>query len=184
MSDEVWKAIKGYEGLYEVSNLGRVRSLDHYASNGSAQILYRGKILSPNMGTNGYYSVQLCKNNNPVRKMIHRLVAQAFIPPVKGCDIVNHKDENRTNNRADNLEWCDIKYNTNYGTGMSRLSRIKRGVPNPKKYKRVLCIGTGRIYQSVKDASISTGVNRTAISMVLSGKRKKAGGYMWKVAKQ
>ena len=178
---EIWKPIDGYENLYEVSNHGRVRSLDHYASNGQKLILYKGKVLSPNMGTNGYYSVQLSKNNKIVRKMIHRLVALTFIknPNPDKYNMVNHKDEVRTNNNANNLEWCNAKYNTNYGTGMKRLSELKKGKDNLLLRKSVQCVETGIIYSSLKEAAQKTNANKAAISMVINGKRNKAGGYGW-----
>lgn len=178
---EEWKDIEGYEGLYQVSNLGRVRSLDHYASNGRTMILYRGKVLSQNLGTNGYYSVQLCKNNIPKRREIHRLVAETFLKRTSGKDIVNHKDEVKTNNHVDNLEWCTPTYNTNYGDAISKRSERMKGRPNKKKWVKVRCNETGVYYESVKHAAEATGVHRSAISMVLNGKRVKAGGYTWAV---
>lgn len=176
---ETWKNIKGYEGLYQVSDLGRVRSLDHYASNGVKDILYKGRILSQNLGTNGYLSVQLCKDNKTVRKTVHRLVGETFIENPCNLPMINHKDENKKNNCVNNLEWCDAKYNTNYGNAMKKLSEKKKGVENPKKWKNVLCIETNEIFKSVKEASEKTGTNKAAISMVLHGRRKRAGGFTW-----
>ena len=99
--DEKWRTIKGYEGLYEVSNMGRVRS--------------QRKILKGIPDKDGYLRVCLSRKNIRKTYPVHRLVAKAFIEKeIEGHNIINHKNENKTDNRAINLEWCDAKYNTNY----------------------------------------------------------------------
>ena len=116
---EIWKDISGFEGVYEISSYGRVRSIKS------------GKILSTSKcgGCRGYLSVCLSKNGKRYGKLVHRLVAEAFIPVVEGLSEVNHKDEDKTNNRVENLEWCDHKYNMNYGSRMNktRETRLKNG---------------------------------------------------------
>lgn len=104
--EEVWKKVVGYEDLYEVSNIGRVRSLR------------RNKILStPNrIAGRGYPFLYLYRNGKRDSQMVHRLVAKAFIPNPNNYDEVNHKDEDATNNVVTNLEWCTHSYNMNYGT--------------------------------------------------------------------
>lgn len=110
---EEWRSVIGYEGLYEVSNTGRVRSLDRCVKYSNGQIhLYKGKILSPVIKDNGYLVVNLQRRTF----YIHRLVTEAFIPNPDNLIEVNHKDEDKTNNSVDNLEWCDHKYNVNFGT--------------------------------------------------------------------
>lgn len=116
--EEIWKDIKGYEGLYQVSNLGRVKSLGNGKSNNS-----KVKILKPCKNKDGYFLITLSKNNKKKSYRINRLVASAFIPNPNNLTQVNHKDEDKTNNRVDNLEWCDSKYNTNYGTRNKRISK-------------------------------------------------------------
>lgn len=127
---EIWKDIVNLEGLYQVSNLGRVRSLDHFRKNGAGIYLQKGKILSP-QNANGYCFVRLSKNGKTRQYLIHRLVAQAFISNLEQYDEINHKDENKQNNHVSNLEWCTHKYNINYGTGNERRKntelKTKRG---------------------------------------------------------
>lgn len=125
--NEEWRPIPGYEGLYEVSSFGRVRSLDRYVKSGYGSYrLHKGKVLNPVKDKYGYLAVNLQAGN---RCNIHRLVAQAFIPNSDNLPQVNHKDENKSNNRVDNLEWCDRKYNCNYGTRNIRIGEtfIKNG---------------------------------------------------------
>lgn len=110
---EIWKDIPGYEGLYQVSNLGQVRSLN-YNHTGHPGILSQG-----NNG-DGYKHVILYKNNSHKKGKVHRLVALAFLENPNNLPFINHKDENKGNNRVDNLEWCSRKYNVNYGTAIQR----------------------------------------------------------------
>ena len=126
---EEWRPIEGYEGLYEVSNTGRVRSLDRYVrSKSKSYRLQKGSILSP-FTTNGYLCVILQASQVTRKFRIHRLVAQAFLPNPDNLPEVNHRDEDKTNNRVDNLEFCDHKYNNNYGSRNIRIrdTLIKNG---------------------------------------------------------
>lgn len=126
MTEEIWRSIDGYEGLYEVSNTGLIRSLDRFVGNRNR---IKGKILSIRIEKDGYCSVALSKDGKIKRYKIHRLVAQAFIPNPEGLPQVNHKDENKTNNNVDNLEWCTSKYNINYGSRLNKslLTKSERG---------------------------------------------------------
>ena len=110
---EIWKDIKDYEGLYQISNLGRIKSLYNYRRDGT-------NILKPKI-KHGYYQIGLRKNG--IRKFynVHRLVAIAFIPNPNNLPCVNHKDENKLNNNINNLEWCTIAYNNTYGTRIERV---------------------------------------------------------------
>ena len=117
---EKWKPIVGYEGLYEVSNMGRVRSLDHVDRLGR---VIKGKLRKEQKSSNGYRQVCLSKNGQHKIALIHRLVASAFIDNPKRLPEVNHIDENKTNNIASNLEWCTRKYNNQYGTKPMRGER-------------------------------------------------------------
>lgn len=100
---EIWKPIEGYEGLFEVSDRGNVRSLDKYDRNGR---FWKGKTLSKNVVSSGYHRVVLCVNNCSKHMYVHRLVADAFIPNPENKETVNHKDGDKTNNAVDNLEWA------------------------------------------------------------------------------
>lgn len=123
---EEWRKIVGYEGLYEVSSLGRVRSLDKYDS---INRFYEGRILKLFADRLGYLSVVLYSNSKRKHYLVHRLVAEAFILNPDNLPQVNHRDENPSNDNVDNLEWCDGKYNVNYGTRIDRIRdiRLKNG---------------------------------------------------------
>ena len=112
---EEWRPVVGYEGLYEVSNTGQVRSLDRFYYR-----LHKGKVLSPTKDRYGYLTVTLNCNGKSKTIKIHRLVAQAFLPNPDNLPQVNHKDEDKTNNNVTNLEWCTAKYNVNFGTRQER----------------------------------------------------------------
>lgn len=125
-SEEIWKDILGYEGLYQVSSFGRVRGLDRYDS---MNRFWKGRILKSQTGTGGYLFVQLCLNGKVKAYSVHRLVAETFIHNPDNLPQVNHLDEDKTNNRVENLEFCDSKYNVNYGTRIERIRdiRLKNG---------------------------------------------------------
>lgn len=126
--EEIWKDIKEYEQLYQISSHGNVKSLN-YRNSGKSQIL-KNHIMK-----NGYQQIKLCKQQPNKRYYIHRLVAEAFIPNPNNLPCVNHKDENPSNNHVDNLEWCTYEYNNNYGTVKERISKTQ--LNNPKLSKKV-----------------------------------------------
>ena len=117
---EEWKEIPGYEGLYEVSNKGNVRNVR------------RNTLLRLTKTNYGYIRIDLCKNGIKTSLSVHRLVAETFIPHPDNLPMINHKDEDKTNNRVENLEWCDAKYNINFGTARIRSinTKIKNGYVN------------------------------------------------------
>lgn len=167
---EIWKDIKDYEGLYQVSNLGNVKSLNYKRTN-------TARLLKPYSNKKGYLVLRL------QRKIVqvHRLVAQAFIPNPLHLPEVNHKDENKVNNAVSNLEWCDNNYNINYGTRNKRASLSN--INHPKHSKAVQCIETNIVYLSAMEAERQTGINAKLIRRVCIGKRKTTGGYHWKYNK-
>lgn len=126
MIEEIWKDIGGYEGLYQISNMGRVKSLSRVRKgNKGVTTIVHEKILKLKNKKGGYLGVSLSKENTPTNFEVHRLVAKAFIPNPDNLPEVNHKDEVKTNNCVDNLEWCDRKYNCNYGTRNERIIKTQ-----------------------------------------------------------
>lgn len=164
-------------GFYQVSNLGKVKSLPREITqyNGHSLITYysKEKILKPIL-SNNYYNVGLCKNGKVKTMRIHRLVAETFIPNPDSLPEINHKDENKLNNNVQNLEWCTRQYNNTYNNHNMKI--------NAKKRKSVKCIETNVIYNSITEAEKQTGY--THISDVCLGTRKTAGGYHWKFVQQ
>lgn len=131
--EEVWKDINGYEGLYQVSNCGRIRSLDRYDSMGRFR---KGIIKADTHNGYGYRNVMLSKDGRSETLYVHRLVALAFIPNDNNLPQVNHKDENKENNHVDNLEWCTNEYNSNYGNHNEKLSKAHTGKKLSEEHKK------------------------------------------------
>ena len=126
LKKEEWRPVKGYEGLYEVSNFGRVKSLNYNHTG-------KEKILKPFKRKDGYLQVILCRNGKGKMFSVHRLVASAFLPNPNNLPQVNHKDEVKTNNCVSNLEFCDCKYNINYGSHNERVAAAQRNNPARSK---------------------------------------------------
>lgn len=176
---EVWKDISDYEGLYQVSNLGNVRSLDRIVKRAtSPDYMLKGKILKPIDNGRGYKMVCFCRDGIVKREYVHRIVAKTFIPNPHNLPEINHRDENTNNNRADNLEWCDRKSNVNYGNRANKYG-VSRGKP-------VVCIETGIVYHGVREATRQTGIHASDISAccLQREKTKTAGGYHWSFAEK
>jgi len=113
--NEIWKDIKGYEGLYQISNTGKVKSLERYVnSKSTGKLFIKEKIRKTTTTTAGYEYTVLANNGKNKTLLIHRLVAEAFIPNPSNLKCVNHIDENKSNNNVENLEWCDYSYNNTY----------------------------------------------------------------------
>lgn len=160
--------IPNYEGLYAITSCGKVWS-------------YRSKrFLKPTQDAKGYLRVDLYKNNKKKNYKIHRLVAIAYIDNPNDLPEVNHKDEDKTHNWINNLEWCDTQYNLNYGNYPSNMAEKSKG--NCRAGKKVECVETGVIYKSMLEANRQTGINNASISHVLNGRAKTAGGYHWRFA--
>lgn len=137
--EEIWKDIKNFEGYYQVSNLGRVRSLDRIiVYNNGRKHIHKGKILNLKPKKTGYIDVYLQKQFDSKNFLLHRLVAEAFIPNPNNYPIINHKDENPSNNCVDNLEWCTYEYNNNYGSRNSKLSNSRKGMKFTEAHKQKL----------------------------------------------
>ena len=160
MVDEIWKDIPEYEGLYQVSNLGNVKSLNN------------NKILSFGNTTKGYYQVGLFKNSKCKRFYVHRLVALTFLKNPNELPLVNHKDENKHNNCIDNLEWCTNQYNLTYkNTQKNKKRKINQYDLNGNFIKTWDCI---------IDIGKELNIKNPNICKVCNGERNKAGGYIWR----
>lgn len=182
--NEEWKDIKNYEGLYQVSNLGNVRSLDRKIKqknkNGEFQyVTYKGKILKIQKQKNGYLTIDLHKRNKFKRKLIHKLVAEMFIPNPNNYKCVNHKDSNIQNNRMDNLEWCTQSYNIKYAYDLG--NKIP---PHMKAIKQIKDGKTVNIFKSIALAERQTNIKGANISKCCRKLRNYAGGYQWQYIEQ
>lgn len=128
MTFEEWRPVKGYEGLYEASNTGKVASLNYNGTGARHE-------LKPLRKDHGYLAVRLYKNGKWRTIRLHRIIAEAFIPNENNLPEINHIDEDKSNNAASNLEWCTRKYNCNYG---SRIERLSKAMTNGKLSKAVI----------------------------------------------
>ena len=182
-----WKTIKGYEGLYEVSDCGAVRSCDRRIKTSILHVdsrLIKGRELKQNRKRNGYKTVDLCKNGKVTTVLVHRLVATEFVPNPNGCRYVNHKDSNRANNRVSNLEWVTSSENRKHG--------IEFGNVIFRQTRKVICNDTGAIFSQSKIAaqwivdnfpdrcSGNVAVVANNIRRACNGITPKAYGFSWK----
>ena len=170
---EIWKDIKDYEGFYQVSNLGRIKSLERIVMGRWKPIKIKEKILVA-VNKKRYLRVHLSKNNKKKLYSIHRLVAEAFIPNPNNYNEINHKDENILNNCVDNLEWCSRSYNINYGT------RTQKTID--KVCKAILQYDMqGNFIKELKTMNDAVRYyNNAHICSVCKGNRKNASGYIWR----
>lgn len=167
---EIWKDVVGYEGLYQVSNLGRVKSIDRVIKHKNGKILkHKEKIKALTKDRKGYLKVFISKNCKHKNLRVHRLVAQAFIPNPHNLSQVNHKDEDKNNNCVDNLEWCECQYNVDY----SLSKKVCQYDMNGKLLK---------IWKSIIDASRNLQIPDDNIGKCCKGKYKQSGGYVWRYA--
>lgn len=171
--EEQWKDIIGYEGLYQISNFGRVKSLPRKGTKGGILKLYKNK--------HNYLMCDLHKDgeSNPIQ--VHRIVALHFIPndDLFKTDI-NHKDENKENNNANNLEWCDKSFNINYGTRNKRVANKLAKQVNQFSKDGIFLIKT---WDSIMQIERELGFRENHICECCNGKRKTAHNYIWKYTK-
>ena len=177
---EIWKDIEGFEGLYQVSNMGRVKSLERTVWNKGTgyYMTVSERILKANNVGKGYLQVKLFKDGKRKTCYIHRIVATAFLDNPKNYNEVNHKDEDKTNNCVDNLEWCSHSYNNNYGTKNQRaVKKLSKPVIGVDKV-------TGLIleFPSAKEAGGVLGIDSSHITQCCKGKYKSIGGFVWHYA--
>jgi len=160
MDSEVWKDVVGYEGLYKVSNTGKVFSI------------YKNRLLKWLITWRGYARVALVKNKKVKYYTVHKIVLNAFSNNPSNKETINHKDGNKLNNSLSNLEWATCKENVNHAW--------KSGFNDWHK-KRILCIETGKTYDCMKDATNETNATETGISHCLRGRYKTSGGLHWEL---
>ena len=184
---EIWKDIKNYESCYQVSNLGKVRSLTRKVNTYNGVRITKGQLLKPLKTNRNYLRVCLKKNQKNKYVSIHRLVAEAFIPNPNNYPIINHIDGNTSNNKASNLEWCTQKHNIKYaymfGKAKATKGCFKKGyIPhNRRKINQYSLDGILlNTFNSVKEAGLFVNTVPSNINNCLSGKTKKAKGFIWK----
>ena len=178
--EEVWKPIKGFEGLYEVSNLGNIKSFPRKYT------IKKEKILSSCIMNNGYLCVALSKNHKGKTYLIHRLVAETFIPNPNNYSCINHKDGNKLNNKIDNLEWCSYSYNSKeaYRIGLKKSvwkGKFDKENSNSKKINQYDLEGNLiKKWNSTMEIERQLGINHSNISACCKGRYKKSNGYIWR----
>ena len=165
---EEWKPVKNYEGLYEISNYGRVKSINRQGTS--------GKIIKSDLRRDGYLQVHLVKKGKMKNYLVHRLVAEIFIPNYDNLPEVNHINEIKVDCRAENLEWCDRKYNMNYG---NRPYKNALKVQQLDKEDNVIAI-----FNSIREAGRINNINQSHITKCCKGQLKTIGGYVWRYANE
>ena len=196
MTEEIWKPVVGFGGLYEVSNLGRLKSLNRTVVNLSGEYIKKGAIKKISSNNRGYHIVTLTKDGTSKQYGIHRLVAEAFIPNPNNLPEVDHIDRNPSNNIVGNLRWCTHKENLNNDNTIQYMkehvdkrkcsmlgisAKISRNsISAPKQVFQYTKDGNYiATYESHNEASRITGINRSAIEQVLNKTEYSAGGYLW-----
>lgn len=190
---EIWKDIVGFEGYFQVSNLGRVKSLDRVITNKMGVMRnFKGFVKKLTPDGKGYVVVGLSKDGKYTRCYVHRLVAEAFIPNKEKLPFINHKDEIKDNNYVSNLEWCTQEYNNRYGTNPERTRNKARELGRMKAVVQLSLSGEKiKEYESLHDGSRKTGVGVRNIRSAANGgfyvhgkwmRIHTAGGYKWRWA--
>ncbi len=172
--DEIWKPIPGYEGYYEASNLGRIRSVDRYTRNRwGSKTFHKSQFMKCRVVTNGYTHVKLTKKGKKCEPLVHRIIASLFVPNIDNLPQVNHIDGNKKNNCASNLEWC-----TNSENQLHSRRVLKRICGLPRK--PVMCIETGEFFETAHHAARALNLNAAGIYSVCEGRNSHTGGWHFK----
>ena len=188
---EEWRPVVGYEGLYEVSNMGRVRSLDRLVRHPYGKALKKGKIIKPTLKNSGYYNSELRIDGRVKYPLVHRIVYEAFVGPIPEGMQINHINEDKTDNRLENLNLMSPKENISWGTCIARrakkLSIVKKGKnthgDNPNATQILQFDKDGNLikeWDSIKSAADHYGICVQSVWRYLKGKVNPSGGYIWK----
>lgn len=180
LPDEEWRPVPGYEGLYEVSNYGRFLSIgrEYVNSNGIRHCL-KTKLIKPYKHNSGYLAVCFRKDGKSIRFLAHRVVAFVFIPNPNNLPQINHIDENKKNNKSDNLEWCSAIYNLEYGTRRQREKETKSKPINCYTKDGVFV----KTYSSITNAALHLTQSKKScgnISACARGLTRSSYGYVWR----
>lgn len=172
---EIWKDIEGYEGLYQISDKGRIKSLQRISKFGKNKKILKERIMTQKVTRFGYHTIRLSKNGKKNDYSVHRLVAKAFIENTNNLPQVNHKDENKDNNCIENLEWCSSSYNINYGNRNRKVSKkISQKVAKLGLDGKVI-----KIYNSMTEAQEENDIWHSGIGLCCRKLRETAGGFKW-----
>lgn len=184
MAHEVWRDVVGYEGFYQVSNLGNVKSLCRKIKRGKSLVTIHEKMLNQTENTNGYLRVSLSRNGMVEMRFVHRLVAEAFIDKPNDEYVVDHIDGNKQNNNVLNLRWCSQGQNLHYSYAGGRRRPLVISDEWRKRQKRAVSRpvirSDGKEFESVLAASRALGLCDAAVSQVVHGRAKTAGGYSFR----
>lgn len=177
MNEEIWRDIDGYDGMYQVSNQGRVKSLERtFIDKSGRKRAFKECILKPNVVYGGYLTVSLCAGGKRKKLRVHRLVCEAFHKNPEKKPHVNHINETKTDNRSCNLEWMTATENNNFGTRNERISKARSKPVGQYTLGGELV----KIWSSTHEAQRQAGFSQGNISEVANGKRKQAYGFLWK----
>lgn len=175
---EQWRDIEGYEGLYEISNLGNVKSLPKLKENYKGSYYTKERILKLKEHEDGYWEVRLYKDKKQKTYYVHRLVAAAFIENPNNYPEINHIDENKKNNLVENLEWCDHLYNMHHGRCQEkRINSSKKPVLQFDQQNNFI-----KKWDSITEAGATLKIQKGSISRCCKGELKTTGGFKWKYA--
>ena len=182
---EIWKDVKGYEGIYQCSSFGRIKTVERYITEINGKKRIRKEIIRKQcLCKNGYYYITLNVNMKIKQISVHRIVASTFLPLIMNKNVVNHKNGIKTDNRIENLEWCNKSENELHAYRVLGKINIAKGSSNFIKRKKVSQYDLNgnyiNTYDSIVIASIETKTNRKKISDVCNGKRFKTNNYIWK----
>ncbi len=185
IKEEIWERIPKFP-YYEVSTYGNVRSIDRMVNDKmGSKSFKRGRMLAKQRLPDGYVQVRLCNNGVARFYRIHQLVANCFIKNPNGYTQINHINEIKDDNRVENLEWCDVKYNNSYGGRLERISNSMKNGKNSISVVQMNLLGDKiQTWISMSEAQRSLGISNSKIAACCKGKRNKAGGYKWRYANE